>query len=168
MGKPERDQGWSPQPPEEVPTSTGPQNSHIIITESDERTSKNDEDEIMTARNDVLGNSPRSGITDILQASRSESHGSGVLLARGRTQTLSPSRNDSFFGAKPISMEIEDPIGGQGSRPRREPLSGSLTDGMSWGGISVGSFFRDECVGLSAFIPLRACNIIFFYFILQR
>lgn len=59
------------------------------------------------------------------------------------------SRQDSFVGAKPISMNIQNPNRDQGSRPRRESLAGSLMagslmGGMSWGGISVGSFIRDE------------------------
>lgn len=29
-------------------------------------------------------------------------------------------------------------------RPRRESLAGSLVGGMSWGGVSVGSWIRDE------------------------
>jgi transcription factor SFP1 len=30
------------------------------------------------------------------------------------------------------------------NRARRESLAGSLMGGMSWGGISVGSFIREE------------------------
>ncbi|KAK2596879.1 hypothetical protein N8I77_012766 [Diaporthe amygdali] len=68
------------------------------------------------------------------------------------------SRQDSFVGAKPISMNIQNPNRDQGSRPRRESLAGSLMagslmGGMSWGGISVGSFIRDEVLtGTSPFV----------------
>jgi transcription factor SFP1 len=42
-------------------------------------------------------------------------------------------------GARPISVK-----GKADERARRESLAQSLNTGMSWGGISVGSFIRDE------------------------
>ena len=44
-------------------------------------------------------------------------------------------------GAQPMSMDTSN-----WEKPRRESLAGSLVQGMSWGGVSVGSWIRDEYV----------------------
>lgn len=74
------------------------------------------------------------------------SHANGVGLSVFKAP---PPRKDSIGaataqwgnGTKPISMS-----GSNRDNPRRESLAGSLVGGMSWGGVSVGSWIRDECV----------------------
>ena len=44
-------------------------------------------------------------------------------------------------GAQPITMNASNR-----EKPRRESLASSMLTGMSWGGNSVGSWIRDECV----------------------
>lgn len=59
-------------------------------------------------------------------------------------------------GAKPISMRT----GEKGERVRRESVAQSLTGAMSWGGISVGSWIRDEYVGIPIHsLPRASCPI---------
>ncbi|WEW54813.1 Transcriptional regulator of ribosomal biogenesis proteins [Emydomyces testavorans] len=58
-------------------------------------------------------------------------------------------RKDSFSatmaqysnGTKPITV-----AGSNREKPRRESLAGSLVGGMSWGGVSVGSWIRDDII----------------------
>lgn len=62
----------------------------------------------------------------------------GRLSISGRHDSISNGLGSSFYGsgARPISMK---------DRPRRESNNmGSFAGGMSWGGVSVGSWIRDE------------------------
>ncbi|KAG4028593.1 hypothetical protein MFRU_020g00350 [Monilinia fructicola] len=52
-------------------------------------------------------------------------------------------QQESFAAAKPISMNNPNR---NNDRPRRESLAGSLVAGMSWGGVSVGSWIRDDII----------------------
>jgi transcription factor SFP1 len=95
-------------------------------------------------------NSPQnqtSNLTSALReagATRNTHHDTPALQQNG-TDMQRPSlsaRNDSisgsFYGtgARPISMK---------DRPRRESNAmNSLVNGLSWGGVSVGSWIRDE------------------------
>lgn len=62
-------------------------------------------------------------MANAMAAARKDSHG-------GMNLTVS--------GSKPMF------VGGSSRDMRRESLAGSMAGGMSWGGISVGSFIRDE------------------------
>jgi transcription factor SFP1 len=60
-------------------------------------------------------------------------------LEAGKSVTMGEGGAQWENGAKPISMR-----GSSGDKDRRESVAQSLTGGMSWGGISVGSWIRDE------------------------
>lgn len=86
------------------------------------------------------------------------SHSSGVGLSVFKAP---PPRKDSFNtaagqwgnGTKPISV-----TGSNRDKQRRESLAGSLVGGMSWGGVSVGSWIRDDILmtGTSPFTGFQS------------
>ncbi|KAK6582094.1 hypothetical protein PZA11_005791 [Diplocarpon coronariae] len=72
--------------------------------------------------------------------SRTSAMMSGATVENGMGRAC----QDSFAGAMPISMN--NPHRNADNRPRRESLAGSLVQGMSWGGVSVGSWIRDDII----------------------
>ncbi|KAJ6031921.1 hypothetical protein N7540_002653 [Penicillium herquei] len=91
----------------------------------------------LTSALQKAGNGERTG-----SISHHPSGGLGVFKAP-------PPRKDSIGaasaqwgnGTKPISMS-----GSARDKGRRESLAGSLVGGMSWGGVSVGSWIRDDII----------------------
>ncbi|PWY92023.1 C2H2 transcription factor [Aspergillus heteromorphus CBS 117.55] len=86
------------------------------------------------------------------------SHANGIGL---NVFKAPPPRKDSIGaasaqwgnGTKPISVS-----GSNRDNTRRESLAGSLVGGMSWGGVSVGSWIRDDIImtGTSPFTSLQS------------
>lgn len=88
----------------------------------------------MREENDVA----TTGAMDVMQGANGRDGGAG--------------RHESFgagAGARPISMESANR-----ERPRRESQAGSMMGGMSWGGVSVGSWIRDEYVKKTSTSPI--------------
>jgi transcription factor SFP1 len=62
-------------------------------------------------------------------------------MVTARKDSIGASMAQWTSGTKPISVS-----GSNRDRPRRESLAGSLVGGMSWGGVSVGSWIRDDII----------------------
>ncbi|KAG9241149.1 hypothetical protein BJ878DRAFT_428766 [Calycina marina] len=68
---------------------------------------------------------------------------SAMMAGNGFEHSMGNGRQESFSGAKPISMNNPNR---HNENRRRESLAGSLVGGMSWGGVSVGSWIRDDII----------------------
>ncbi|KAL1986459.1 hypothetical protein VTN96DRAFT_6379 [Rasamsonia emersonii] len=68
-------------------------------------------------------------------------NGVALKTAAARKDSLGASMAQWGNGTKPISV-----TGSNRDKPRRESLAGSLVGGMSWGGVSVGSWIRDDII----------------------
>lgn len=109
-----------------------------------------------------------SNLTSALQRAANNDRGGSISAATGasssavfkaaaaRKDSLSASMAQWGNGTKPISV-----MGSNRDKPRRESLAGSLVGGMSWGGISVGSWIRDEFVSpiLSTVLTCHPCSL---------
>lgn len=76
----------------------------------------------------------------------SNAKGSGPNFGHRESLNGGMAGSGSYYGsgAQPISMNTSNR-----ERPRRESVAGSMVGGMSWGGVSVGSWIRDEYVMMS-------------------
>jgi transcription factor SFP1 len=89
--------------------------------------------------------SPRqpSNLTSALQTSGARDAVATAPMNIGRSGAAQ-SRKDSvsMSGLTPHSGAV--PIAGGRTQPRRESMAGSMMNGMSWGGVSMNSWVRDE------------------------
>jgi len=96
------------------------------------------------------------------KASPSINNGFGIGKA-GRKESFGAGFSgltSQYGGAQPISMN-----GSNRDHPRRESFAGSLAGGMSWGGVSVGSWIRDEYV--HSLMASSACGCVYLHFVLS-
>lgn len=102
----------------------------------------------LTSALQKAANNDRAGNSSVPAASNASAV---YKAAAARKDSLSASMSQWGNGTKPISV-----MGSNREKPRRESLAGSLVGGMSWGGVSVGSWIRDESVYLR-YILLNTC-----------
>ncbi|RDL33038.1 uncharacterized protein BP5553_08477 [Venustampulla echinocandica] len=90
------------------------------------------------------GNTKNNTTTTTTNYPDTDSRTSAIMSGTAFDSAMGKSRQDSFAGARPITMN--NPNRQNESRQRRESLAGSLVQGMSWGGVSVGSWIRDDII----------------------
>ncbi|KAL3471977.1 hypothetical protein BJX99DRAFT_12796 [Aspergillus californicus] len=95
------------------------------------------------------GNTERTG-------SISNANGIGISMFKPpvpRKDSIGTAAGQWGSGTKPISMSNSNR-----DKQRRESLAGSLVGGMSWGGVSVGSWIRDDIImaGTSPFATFQS------------
>ncbi|SLM40018.1 Zinc finger, C2H2-like [Lasallia pustulata] len=96
---------------------------------------------LTTALHSTTGNESR--LTSAVNIAGSNSKGFTAGFGRsdsmGGTNLGVGTASQYGTGAQPMSMNIPNH-----ANPRRESVAGSLVGGLSWGGVSVGSFIRDD------------------------
>ncbi|KAJ5983335.1 hypothetical protein N7481_005434 [Penicillium waksmanii] len=82
-----------------------------------------------------------SNLTSALQKAGTVEDSGGFKAPPPRKDSIGAATAQWGNGTKPISMS-----GSNRDKGRRESLAGSLVGGMSWGGVSVGSWIRDDII----------------------
>lgn len=101
--------------------------------------------EIGTSRHS--SNSPRtqtSNLTSQLQQTQQQRNDSGLLGVNSTPDVKTRQESVGMLGTTPYGARQIPMSNSQRRESHANALSGSMMGGMSWGGISMGSFIRDE------------------------